>query len=137
LPNYLEFEAMQAYDSWYKNNQDNFDEVKNYWAQLVELITTLKEGATIPAAQASISSNDDGGEGETSSPDVAQAARLFAKAVIDTIASATLGLAINFISQLSKASTKIVATIRPPPIFDPLRLFFEHLEMKFGGICQD
>lgn len=42
-----------------------------------------------------------------------------------------------FISRLSKASTKAIATIGPPPLFNPLVLFFQHLEVEFGGIIRD
>ena len=52
-------------------------------------------------------------------------------------ASATFGSAGSFISRLSRASTEAIATIGPPPQFDPLRLFFEHLEVEFGGIRRD
>jgi hypothetical protein len=134
LPNHLEYEALQSYDAWYKNNQDNLEEVEEYWARRVELVTALKEGAAIPMARASEGGDDDDGdEGESSGLDEVRAARLAAR-VSRAAASATSGTAATFISRLSRASTEAIATIGPPPPFDPLKLFFEYLEEEFGGI---
>ena len=135
LPNHLEFEALQAYDSWYENNQDDLNEVEDYWARRVELVTALKEGAAIPAATTSRTSDGADGQGEevTSGPDAARAARLRPTAA----ASATDGTTTTFISRLSRASTEAIATIGQPPAFEPLALFFEHLEVEFGGIRRD
>ena len=50
LPSHLEHEALQSYNSWYKEHEDRLLVVELYWTQRVELITALKEGAAIPDA---------------------------------------------------------------------------------------
>jgi len=51
LPNHFEFEALQAYDSWYENDYNNLNEIEDYWVQCVELVILLKEGVAINSAQ--------------------------------------------------------------------------------------
>jgi hypothetical protein len=136
LPNHLEYEALQLYDTWFESHAYDLEEVEDYWTRRVELVTALKEGAAIPAARAM---DDDEEQGDSTGGDAARAARLFAKAAKAGKAaeSATSGTVGTFISRLSRASTEAIATIGPPPQFDPLTLFFEHLEEEFGGIRRD
>jgi hypothetical protein len=53
LPNHLEFEVLQSYNAWYEDNQANLEEVEEYWARQVELVTPLKERAAVPTVRAS------------------------------------------------------------------------------------
>ncbi len=138
LPNHLECEALQLYDSWYESHEEELEGVEDYWARRVELVTALKEGAAISAANVAGSGDGDGdggneGEVESSGQDAPRAVRFRARST----QSATSGTAVTFMSRLSRASTEAIATIGPPPHFDPLRLFFEHLEEEFGGIRRD
>jgi len=101
----------------------------------MELVTALKKGAAFSATQAS-KTGDEGeekGEEATSGLDAARATRLRSKS---TTSSAD-GAISTFISRLSRASTEAIATMGPPPQFDPLQLFFEYLEIEFGGIRHD
>lgn len=132
MSNHLELEALQAYDSWYENNQDNLDEVEEYRARRVELVTALKEGAAVTTA-AIFDIGDDRNEGNTSGSDAARIARIRIRAAT----SATSEPAVSFISRLSRASTEAIATIESPPHFDPQRLFFDHLEVEFDGLRRD
>ena len=142
LPNHLEFEALQAYDAWFEEHRDDLDAVEDYWTRRVELVTALKEGAAIPAARALDNDDDDDDEEVSVGGDAARTARHLAAAArtrrVGRVAeSATSGTSVTFISRLSRASTEAIATIGPPPVFDPLALFFEHLEIEFGGIRRD
>ena len=138
MPNHLEFEALQAYDAWFEDHRDDLDAVEYYWIRRMELVTALKEGAAIPAARALDDDDDDDNEVSVGG-DGARTARLLAAATRTQRAgkaaeSATSGTTVTFISRLSRASTEAIATIGPPPIFDPLVLFFQHLEVEFGGV---
>ena len=139
LPNHLEFEALQAYDAWFEDHREDLDAVEDYWTRRVELVTALKEGAAIPAARALDDDDNDDNEEVSTSADAARTARLQAAAARARRAreSAASGTTVTFISRLSRASTEAIATIGPPPYFDPLVLFFEHLEVEFGGIRRD
>ena len=54
LPSHLEHKALQSYDSWYEEHEDQLLVVELYWTQWVELITALKEGAAIPDARGEV-----------------------------------------------------------------------------------
>ena len=41
---------------------------------------------------------------------------------------------VTFISCMSRASIKVIATIGPSPMFDPLKITFQYLEFEFGSI---
>ena len=98
----------------------------------VELVTTLKKGASILVAQVF----EEGGRDEdnTLAMDVARATRLLARAISASGSSSTLENARSFILQLPRASTATIAILGEVSLFDPLRLFFEHLEVEFGAI---
>ena len=143
LPNHLEFEALQSYDAWFEDHRDALDGVEDYWTRRVELVTALKEGAAVPLARAvDEDEEDDDDEEFSTAADAARAARLLSQAArarktARAAESATSGTSVSFISRLSRASNEAIATIGPPPHFDPLKLFFEHLEVEFGGIRRD
>ena len=42
LPNHLEFEALQSYDTWFEDHRDALDGVEDYWTRRIELVTALK-----------------------------------------------------------------------------------------------
>ena len=99
----------------------------------------MKEGATIPPTRAL---DDDDNDEASVIGDATRTTRLLAAATRTQRAgkaaeSVTSGTTVTFISRLSRASIEAIATIGPPPIFDPLELFFQHLEVEFGGIRRD
>ena len=116
--------------------------MEDYWTRRVKLNTALKKGAAIPMARATEGDEDDDEE-EAESPegDGSQVVRLAPKAKAHrlgkTTKSSTLGAIVRFISRLSRASTEAIAIIGPPPMFDPLKIFFDYLELEFGGIRRD
>ena len=116
--------------------------MEDYWTRRVKLNTALKKGAAIPMARATEGDEDDDEE-EAESPEGggSQVVRLAAKAKAHrlgkTTKSSTLGAIVRFISRLSRASTEAIATIGPPPMFDPVNIFFDYLEVEFGGIQRD
>ena len=46
LPQHLEHEALQTYEQWSEAHWMELRQVKRYWEPRVELVSTLKEGAT-------------------------------------------------------------------------------------------
>ena len=43
----------------------------------------------------------------------------------------------SFLSQLSQATREAVASLGDPPPFEPLKEFFDYLEVEYGGIRRD
>ena len=105
--------------------------VELYWTQRVELITAFKEGAAIPDARGKVvvelnSSNDE----EASTIGVSGRGR----APRPAGSSTTVG---SFFSRLSQATREDVASLGEPPPFEPLKEFFDYLEVEYGGIRRD
>ena len=126
LPSHLEHEALQSYDSWYKEHEEQLLVVELYWTQRVELVTALKEGAAIPEARGNVEEGDEAGTSILERPRRETRAR--------PTDSSTTG---SFLSRLSHATMEAVATLGDPPPFEPLREFFDYLEVEYGGIRRD
>ena len=126
LPSHLEHEALQSYDSWYEEHEEQLLVVELYWTQRVELVTALKEGATIPEARGNVEEGDEAGTSILERPRRETRAR--------PTGSSTTG---SFLSRLSHATMEAVATLGDPPPFEPLREFFDYLEVEYGGIRRD
>ena len=50
LPQHLEYEALQTYEGWTEGQQQQLQEVEQYWEAQVELISALKDGAVATLA---------------------------------------------------------------------------------------
>ena len=96
-----------------------------------ELITALKEGAAIPDArgEVAIESNSDDDE-EASIVWVSRRE----KAPKPASSSMTTR---SFLSRLSQATREAVASLGDPPPFEPLKEFFDYLEVEYGCIRWD
>ena len=127
----MEHEALQSYDSWYEEHEDQLLVVELYWTQRVELITTLKEGAAISDARGEVVTEvDPDDDEEASTVRVSRRGR----AARPAGSSMTTG---SFLSQLSQATREAVASLGDPPPFEPLKEFFDYLEVEHGGIRRD
>ena len=131
LPSHLEHEALQSYDSWYEEHEEQLMVVELYWTQRVDLITALKEGAAIPNARGEVAaeSNSDDDQGAST----VRVSRK-GKAPKPTGSSTTTG---SFLSRLSQATMEVVASLGGPPPFESLKEFFDYLEVEYGGIRRD
>ena len=101
-----------------------------YWTQRVELITALKEGAAIPDAQGEVSTESNSNDEEASTVWVSRKGR----APRPAGSSTTTG---SFLSRLSQATREAVASLGDLPPFEPLKKFFDYLEVEYGGIRRD
>ena len=97
LPSHLEHEALQSYDSWYEEHEDQLLVVEFYWTQWVELIIALKEGAAIPDARGEVVTEVDPDDDEEAS--TVQVSRR-GRAARPAGSSTTTG---SFLSRLSQA----------------------------------
>ena len=132
LPSYLEHEALQSYDSWYEEHEDQLLVVELYWTQRVELITVLKEGATIPDARGEVVTEVDPDDDEEASTVRVSRRR---RAARSASSSTTTG---SFLSRLSQGTREAVASLGDPPPFEPLKEFFDFLKWSMvvsGGIA--
>ena len=67
LPSHLEHKALQSYDSWYEEHEDQLLVVELYWTQRVKLITALKEGTAISDARGEVVTEVDPNDDEEAS----------------------------------------------------------------------
>ena len=128
---HLEHEALQSYDSWYEEYEDQFLVVELYWTQRVELITALKEGAAISDARGEVVTEvDPDDDEEASTGRVSRKGR----AARPASSSTTTG---SFLSRLSQATKEVVASLGDPPPFEPLRsslIIWKWSMVVLGGI---
>ena len=98
----------------------------------MELVTALKEGAAISDArvEVEVEEGDEGGMSILERPRKA----IRAQAPRPTSSSTTTG---SFLSRLSHATMEAVASLSDLPPFEPLKEFFEYLEIEYGGIRRD
>ena len=122
---------------------DEFDHVKDYQTRGVEIIIALKEGVAILITRATENNDDDEGA-KFLEKDGSQATRLIAKDVkaktcrVGKITEVLfhgqlLYLFLGYQGHLQEA----IAIINLQLIFHPLKMFFYHLEVEFGGIQCD
>ena len=97
----------------------------------MELITVLKEGATIPDARGEVVTEVDPDDDEESS--IVRVSRR-ERAARPAGSSTTTG---SFLLRLSQATREAVALLGDPPPFEPLKEFFDYLEVEYGGIRGD
>ena len=97
----------------------------------MELIIALKEKAAIPDARREVVTEvDPDDDEEASTVWVLRRGR----AARPAGSSTTTGL---FLSRLSQATREAVASLGDPPPFEPLKEFFDYLEVEYGGIRRD
>ena len=108
LPDFLEFEALEAYSIWSDAHAESLLEVEDYWARRTEVMASVKVEpstpftTTIPKEEGTSS----GGEG-------------------------------TFVSRGTQAMLAAAEAFGPPPPFRPFERFMAHLEAKFGGFRRD
>ena len=97
----------------------------------MELITALKEGAAIPDARGEVVTEiDPDDDEEASTVRVSRRERATRPAGSSTTTW-------SFLSRLSQATKEAVASLGDPPPFEPLKEFFDYLEVEYGGIRRD
>ena len=129
LPQHLEHEALQTYERWTVAHWLSLQEVERYWDARVELISALKEGAAM-----NLLPSNDGEEVEpttSSEKGSVEDSKGKAKTLVKKVDSTKL------LSRMAQATQAALAAMGPPPPFDPLRLFIQHLEVEYGGFRRD
>ena len=110
LPDFLEFEALEAYGIWSELHAESLREVEVYWARRTETMAAVKDTAVAYVPPSATVPKEEG-------------------------ASSTGG--ISAISRMTQAMVAAETAYGPPPAFRPFELFMRHLEVKFGGFRRD
>ena len=97
----------------------------------MELITALKEGAAISDARGEVVTEVDPDDDEEAS--IVWVLRR-GRVARPTGSSTTTG---SFLSRLSQTTREAAASLGDPPPFEPLKEFFDYLEVDYGGIRRD
>lgn len=129
LPHHLELDALQTYREWLRDHAELLHPVQVYWRRRMDMVNLLKESwvsldtpfQVKPKVETEFSGEESVGEGSKGKG----------------VATVDVDLTEEPMSRMARVLEATLARVGPPPAFEPLVRFLDHLEEEYGGFHRD